>query len=84
MMNLAEEMKRRTEYKIRKSVKNSREIVIEEIQKTAESHKYNLEYLFPPFFSQQDKEDLFDYLYQEHFKVEFLDENKVLFISWDV
>lgn len=83
-MKLAEQMKQVTEFKIRKSVKDSRSIVTEEIQKMAEQHKYQFEYSFPSFFTAEDKEFLHKFLIEEDFKVEFLDENKVILISWDV
>lgn len=83
-MKLAEQMKQITEFKIRKSVKDSRSIVVEEIQKMAEQHKYQFEYSFPSFFTTEDKEFLHKFLIEEDFKVEFLDENKVILISWDV
>jgi hypothetical protein len=83
-MKLAEQMKQVTEFKIRKSVKDSKEIVTEEIKKMAEQHKYQFEYLFPTFFTSEDIEFLYKFLIEEDFKVEFLDENKVILISWDV
>jgi hypothetical protein len=83
-MNLANEMKDVTEFKIRKSVKDSRAIVTEEIRKVAESHKYQFEYSFPSFFTHSDKISLNEYLVSEGFNTEFLDETKILLISWDV
>jgi hypothetical protein len=83
-MKLAEQMKQVTEFKIRKTVKDYRSIITDEIQRIAEQHKYQFEFSFPSFFTQSDKEDLYEFLEQEDFKVEFLDENKVILISWDI
>jgi cobalamin-dependent methionine synthase I len=83
-MKLAEQMKQVTEFKIRKTVKDYRSIITDEIQRIAEQHKYQFEFSFPSFFNQNDKADLFDFLKEEDFKVEFLDNYKVLLISWDV
>lgn len=83
-MNLAEQMKQVTEFKIRKSVKDSKEIVTDEIKKMAEQHKYQFEYLFPTFFTPNDKQIVLDYLQDQGFKLTILDNEKVLLISWDV
>lgn len=77
-------MKQVTEFKIRKAVKDSRSIVVEEIQKMAEQHKYQFEYSFPSFFTPDDKQIVCDFLIDEGFKLTLLDNDKVLFIAWDV
>lgn len=83
-MNLAKQMHILAE----KSKNNHQDIlrkrILDSIKTSAELGLFSLEYKFKSYLSNVQLEIIKIDLEQEGFKVEFLDDNRYIFISWDL
>ncbi len=82
-MNLANQMHKIADYSKNNQVDIQQKNILDKIKTNAELGLYSLEYNFKIILSKQKLYVLEQYLIAEGFKVEILNNDKTIFISWD-